>query len=236
MISRVARHGIPVGGAEDLAEVLGRGVSESLESVESSPQVLGGAFETAMTVARLRSLADPTANRLGTWEAHVLAMQVATAVFAAATADEDDTVECRIDGTLWDVPAIGAQEFTGPGAWLNAFWLGVVCQEPGRLSTLSRVPEEVLRGSGTEFDEYVYPWVAALQAFWNDGDELGDRLAEAVEGADPDRAEVAGAELMLKVLYPPTGGLLPCGSAGPGGLRLRAGRGSSALPAVLVRG
>ncbi|MFD3683019.1 immunity 49 family protein, partial [Streptomyces sp. NPDC058613] len=72
-----------------------------------------------------------------------------------------------------------------------------------RLNQLAQVPVEFLRASGAEFDAYVYAWIETLQHFWFGRSEVWDTLVTAVQGAAPERAPIAGSELMLKILYPP---------------------------------
>ncbi|WP_457028300.1 immunity 49 family protein [Kitasatospora sp. P5_F3] len=65
------------------------------------------------------------------------------------------------------------------------------------------MPIALLRDSGAQFDEYIYAWVGALQAYRRQGPQLIERLSEAIEGADPDVVRVADHEVLLKLLCPP---------------------------------
>lgn len=71
------------------------------------------------------------------------------------------------------------------------------------MTHLSDVPVDLLRASGAVYDEYVYDWVDALQAYWMERPGLGEKFTAAFRGTDPDLLRVADRELMLKVLYPP---------------------------------
>ncbi|MFJ8046251.1 immunity 49 family protein [Kitasatospora sp. NPDC096147] len=203
VVQKAVRHEVAETDVPARVEAWESHIPELLAYVEAKPKALSLLIDPVMSAACTRSLIDPSAARLESWEAWVVAMQVSSAVFASATAEPGGTAQCRIADREWSIPAIGPQYYTNAGRWLSAFWLCVVCREAERLSMLSSVSVELLRQSGAEFDEYVYPWVQALQAFWNGDAELTDRLAEAVQGSDPANAPVAGEELMLRVLYPP---------------------------------
>ncbi|WP_318279770.1 immunity 49 family protein [Streptomyces griseoloalbus] len=156
-----------------------------------------------MPTAKLQCSLDPTADKLETWEAWVMAMQVGSALFASATAPEGSTVECVIGHEVRTIPAVGITHFVDAGTWLEAFWLAVVCRDQARMTQLCEVPVETLRASGAVFEEYIYHWVDALQTYWLERPGLGDKLVAAFEGTDPDRLRFLDRETMLKVLYPP---------------------------------
>ncbi|MFE9968973.1 immunity 49 family protein [Streptomyces sp. NPDC005525] len=157
-----------------------------------------------LTVAKSYCLADPTAQKFPTWEAWVTAMQVGSALFAAGTAAEGP-VPCRIgaDGEVKNLPATGPQDYLHPGSWLTSYYLAVVCRENGRANQLAQVPLSFLRESGAMFDDYIYAWVETLQNAWFGRQETWDTLVTAVNGTDPETTQIAGKELMLKILYPP---------------------------------
>ena len=67
-------------------EMADRDVLEDIEDLAQSPQMFGLTFGSALSTAQLHCLHDPTANRSETWEAWTAAMQVGSALFAAATA------------------------------------------------------------------------------------------------------------------------------------------------------
>ncbi|MGY4905325.1 immunity 49 family protein [Streptomyces sp. 900116325] len=139
-----------------------------------------------------------------TWEAWVTAMQVGSALFISGTAAEGP-VPCRIGGTgeVKNLPATGPQDYLHAGDWLTSFYLATICRENERLNQLAQVLISSLRESGAEFDEYIYAWVETLQNAWFRRREAWDTLVTAVNGTAPESAQVAGKELMLKILYPP---------------------------------
>jgi hypothetical protein len=159
------------------------------------------ALSTSLTAANTHCALDPSADKLETWEAFVAAMQVGSALFASATAAEG-TVECRIANKMRTIQATGPQYYTDAGNWITSFWLAIICREQARMTQLCNVPISVLRESGAVFDEYIYSWVETLQAYWLERPGVGDKLAAAMEGTDPETLQVADRELVLKIVYP----------------------------------
>ncbi|MFE1252503.1 immunity 49 family protein [Streptomyces fungicidicus] len=160
-------------------------------------------FSSALSNASLLTLSDPAAQKLETWEAWVMAMQVGSALFASATAEEGATVECLIGHEVRRIPAVGVTHFTDAGTWLEAIWLAVVCRDQARMTRLCEVPVETLRASGAVFEEYIYHWVDALQTYWLERPGLGDKLVAAFDASDPERLQFMDREMMLKVLFSP---------------------------------
>ncbi|WP_030252964.1 immunity 49 family protein [Streptomyces violens] len=198
----VPRHAFPLEGAETRAEKLDNSARRKIGSLERSPANFNMALGTSLLAAQTHCAHDPRAAMLPTWEAWVTAMQVGSALFAAATTS-DETVQCRIADEMRTIPATGPQHYTDAGNWLTSFWLAVICREQERMTQLANVPISLLRASGAVFDEYVYSWVEALQVTWREGGDLGELLTAAMNGTHPDSLRVADPDLVLKTLYPP---------------------------------
>ncbi|WP_374200446.1 Imm49 family immunity protein [Streptomyces sp. PAM3C] len=66
-------------------------------------------FSSALFNASLLTVDDPAAQQLETWEAWVMAMQVGSALFASATAEEGSVVECVIGHEVRRIPAVGSR-------------------------------------------------------------------------------------------------------------------------------
>ena len=192
-------HSVPDAFREELNA---RTVSK-IEDLEKYPDSFGLTFSSALNTATLQTLDDPAAQKLETWEAWVMAMQVGSALFASATAGEGATVECVIGHEVRRIPAVGVTHFTDAGTWLEAFWLAVVCRDQVRMTRLCEVPVETLRASGAVFEEYIYHWVDALQTYWLERPGLGEKLVAAFDATDPERLQFMDREMMLKVLFPP---------------------------------
>ncbi len=200
MAAIIPRHPFPTGNAEEGLTVLHENAQELIDGLEERSTRLGDAQRTTLTLAQPRCLVDPRASIFPTWDAWVNAMQVGSAVFAAATTTEDH-VQCRIAHKDRTLQATGPQWYVNPGSWISAFYLAVVCRERDRITALCEVPLSLLRENGAQFDEYHYAWINALQTYWRGGPDLRSKLVAAVDGTDPSVAtdpETAG-----KLLYPP---------------------------------
>lgn len=71
------------------------------------------------------------------------------------------------------------------------------------MTELCEIPLDVLRASGTEYDEFVYLWIDALQTYWLERPGLGDKLVAAIEASYPANIQVADMELVERILYQP---------------------------------
>lgn len=149
-----------------------------------------------------RSVGDPRAADVGTWNATVRAMQAGSALFLAATRDEGE-VEFRFGQDTLRRAATGTHMYANPVIWLDALWLAMICRERARIDQLAVVPVDLLRASTIEYDEFVYPWVRTLQTYWTDGDGLIDLLLEAMAGTDPSGITQFAKEAVLERYYPP---------------------------------
>lgn len=200
MVSIITRPPLPTGNAEEGLAMLQENTQELIDGLEERSTRLGDAQSIALTLAQSRCLLDPRASIFPTWDAWVNAMQVGSAVFAAATTTEE-SVQCRIAHKDRMLQSTGPQWYVTPGSWLTAFYLAVVCREMDRITALCRVPMSLLRENGSRFDEYHYAWVDTLQTYWLGGDDLGAKLVAAVDGTDPEVA--SDPETAGKLMYPP---------------------------------
>ncbi|MER6717231.1 immunity 49 family protein [Streptomyces sp. NPDC000877] len=171
-----------------------------IAGLEERSTRLGDAQRVTLTLAQSRCLIDPRAAEFPSWDAWVTAMQVGSAVFAAATTT-DDQVQCRIAHKDLTLQATGPQWYVNPGSWLSAFYLAVICRERDRITALCQVPLSLLRENGGQFEEYHYAWIDTLQTYWRGGPDLGPKLVAAVDGTEPEA--VADPETVSKLLYPP---------------------------------
>ncbi|WP_308013960.1 immunity 49 family protein [Streptantibioticus parmotrematis] len=113
---------------------------------------------------RIRLGMDPDGALIESWEAMVTAMQVGSAMFAAA-GNTEGSVECRIDHKVRTIPAVGPQYFAHPGSWLTAFWHAIVCRDQQRMHQLCSFSLDRLRASEVTIDEFQYHWVDTLQTY-----------------------------------------------------------------------
>ncbi|MER6125487.1 immunity 49 family protein [Streptomyces sp. NPDC001795] len=200
MVSIIPRPPLPTGNAEEGIAVLQENTQELIDGLEADSTDLGDTLQIALTLAQSRCLLDPRASIFPTWDAWVTAMQVGSAVFAAATTTEDH-VQCRIAHKDRTLQATGPQWYVTPGSWITAFYLAVICRERDRITALCQVPMSLLRENGSHFHEYHYAWIDTLQTYWLGGQDLVPKLVAAVDGTDPE--VVADPETVGKLLYPP---------------------------------
>ncbi|MFI2613891.1 immunity 49 family protein [Streptomyces sp. NPDC018584] len=206
MTAIISRHDLrPEPSAEQLAERLGTHLSKGIDSLEDSVGAAGlinSHFDTALLVLNARCVIDPQADAVETWEAVVNTMQLGSALFAM-TSSSEGTVECRINGKMRTLPAVGPLSTADAGKWLTAFWLAVICRERQRMTQLCEVPLERLRSPEGEYDEYVYHWVDTLQTYWLRRPGLVEKLTATFEASSPSVTTIAPRDLLDGVLYPP---------------------------------
>jgi hypothetical protein len=200
LVAIIPRPPLPTANAEEGLAVLQGNAQKLIDGLEERSTRLGDAQSLTLTLAKSRCLLDPRASLFPTWDAWVTAMQVSSAVFAAATTTEDH-VQCRIAHKDRTLQATGPQWYVTPGSWITAFYLAVVCRERDRITALCHVPISLLRENGSRFDAYHYAWVDTLQTYWLGGQDLGSKLVAAVDGTDP--AVATDPETAGKLLYPP---------------------------------
>ncbi|MFB9365431.1 immunity 49 family protein [Kitasatospora albolonga] len=155
-----------------------------------------------MIIAETHIIADPKADRIESWDALLTAMQASSALFAAAGLAEG-AVECRIAGDVRRIPAGNSKREAHAANWLTAFWLAIVCRETERLDALAALPVESLRNPAAVYDEYIYLWVEALQAYWKKEPQQAEKLAAAIEESDPEVARIASKDYLVRVAHPP---------------------------------
>ncbi|MFC4328175.1 immunity 49 family protein [Streptomyces andamanensis] len=200
MVENIPRHPFPTGNAGEGLAVLRENARELVDGLEAGSTNLGDALGTTLILAQAHCLMDARASSYPTWDAWVTAMQVGSAAFAAATTTEDH-VQCRIAHKDRTLRATGPQWYTNPAAWLNAFYLAVVCREKERITALCQVPLSLLRENGSGFEEHHYAWIDTLQTYWLGGQDLVQKLVAAVDGTDPEA--VADPATVNRLLYPP---------------------------------
>ncbi|MFF1353328.1 immunity 49 family protein [Streptomyces sp. NPDC058297] len=198
----VPRHGESGPNNVVYAKRLADSTARSVLRLERSPRMVDITFDKAVMSAQAHCAVDPRALALETWEATVNAMQVGSALFATSSRI-DGSVPCRINRDLLSIPATGAQPYSNAGDWLNAFWFAIVCRDQVRITQLCEIPVDLLRASGAAYDEYIYHWVGALQAYWLKRPGLVDELTSAIQNSYPDIARIADRGSLEKVLHQP---------------------------------
>lgn len=97
-----------------------KSLAESLQTIEASHGARSASLTTSLNVARIRCAGGPDAVMLETWKSWLLAMQVYSAAFAAASTDHE-TVTCKISQEERHLDASGTTARTLDFAWRGEF-------------------------------------------------------------------------------------------------------------------
>ncbi|MFF8974503.1 immunity 49 family protein [Streptomyces sp. NPDC014995] len=183
---------------------LARTVADATGRLAQDPAGFTPAFRAALAHAHARCADDPDAARFETWQAWVTATQIGSALFATTLAREG-TVHCRIGDRVHALPATGPAPHATPRAWLDAFWLALVCREADRLRTLCRVPLEDLRRAAPDDDDYVFHWIDTLRSYAGNvsADDIVPKLVATMESSHPHVATRTPADFLNLVDYQP---------------------------------
>ncbi|MEU9718232.1 immunity 49 family protein [Streptomyces sp. NPDC047976] len=171
-------------------------------SPSSPPRNLGSAWRDATFNVAARFGVDPQAAELGTWEAVVAAAQLGSALFRTAGMTEG-TTEVRIHHEMRTLPAAGPSWDANAEDWTQAFWYAIITRDQPKMTELCQLPIDVLRASGADHDDYLYHWVATLQAYWLGRPELVPELTLTFQRSHPNVAVIAGRDYIQQVAYPP---------------------------------
>ncbi|MFC8711532.1 immunity 49 family protein [Streptomyces sp. NPDC057197] len=164
---------VPIGCPDPLPMGMASGLAED-------PTDLGDAQQTALILAMSRCLLDPRASSFPTWDAWVTAMQLGSAVFAAATTTED-VVRCRIAHEERTLKATGAQWYVTPGAWietLQTYWLGGQGLVQKLVTAVDATDPQVVADPET-VNRLLYPPMEMFHRFVRGGDREDFNLALA---------------------------------------------------------
>ncbi|MFF3245935.1 immunity 49 family protein [Streptomyces sp. NPDC002870] len=83
-------------------------------------------------------------------------------------------------------------------------WYAIICRDQNRMTELCEIPLDTLRASGVQHDEYLYHWVAALQAYWSQRQgDMVEALTLAFQQSHPDAVQIAPRDWLQQISYPP---------------------------------
>ncbi|GAA1467238.1 immunity 49 family protein [Nocardiopsis exhalans] len=174
--------------------------------MEEHPGRLKSRSKAFLGDARIALAVDPVARYIETWYAWTAAMQMYRAIFAVSTTPDSQMVECMIDHKRRTLKGSGPQNYTSATNLITAFELSVTCRDQQLWDKMAAIPVEVLRESGeswgTTYGSYIYPWVAAIQAFMrNDREALFRELEKAIVLTGPEHVTF-GHEEVDKLVFP----------------------------------
>ena len=212
MESNLERHDVSLPHYRDR---LGRYELERREVVEemvTSPFIVGSHLNSIRLQSQMALAVDPDANEVRTWRFWSTWMQAAEAVFAMSTADPDTTVERHIDQRTWTLNAIPPGPESDAGNWITAFSLAVSCRDEARVRFLCQIPTTFLKEAGEVrgggYDDFIYPWIDAIQDYILNRSELGDHLYEAMRLSQPDYTSISSPDSLDYLVFPAINSLL----------------------------
>ncbi|MCZ4120958.1 immunity 49 family protein [Streptomyces sp. H39-S7] len=179
---------------------LARTAAEAIAGLADDPAGLGDAFATALALAHARCVDDPDVAQIDTWDAWATAVQLGTALFTGAQAQE-----CHLgEDLVRPLPTLPAAPPADARAWLDAFYLAVSCRQQERADLLCRVPLELLGRDGT-VDPYVLHWIDTLRSYWSRRpmDEVVDKLIATINASQPETVAHAPRDFVNRIDYQP---------------------------------
>ncbi|WP_160049921.1 MULTISPECIES: immunity 49 family protein [unclassified Nocardiopsis] len=203
MTIHVSRAAIDHGVDQDFLDSENQYRDELVQGLEQDCSNMDLDLSPVYGAAEMALLLDPEAAKVETWEAWTIAMQFHNAVFALSEVEQGTEVEYRIGHEFRKLTSPGMLNCADPATWEKAFFLAAVCRDNERAQALCRVPvermREAARNAQVEYNDYLYHWVAALQAFVNGTDDLASELRRAMELSDPRGGAFGGGALDLLV-------------------------------------
>lgn len=100
----------------------------------TEPLQLTTVLQNSLALLGSRVHADPQAAEAATWQAATTALQAGYAIFAAAIATDEITVQ--VGGHELTLAAGATKEIVTADNWLTTCYLGMICRESGVLETL----------------------------------------------------------------------------------------------------
>ncbi|MFD0353064.1 immunity 49 family protein [Streptomyces sp. NPDC127110] len=202
MIVTVASHAELSPTSADWVRSQDQRLVSNIEELPTLPRELDRVWDQADLHVQSRTLVDPTAAELTSWETVVDAAQLGLVLFHTVGMTEG-TTQCRIHHAMRTLPATGPNHAARSSAWLQAFWYAIITRDQPKMTELCELPIDVLRASGADHDDFLYHWVAPLQAYWLKRPELVEELTATFDRSHPDIAVIAGREYIQGIAYPP---------------------------------
>ncbi|MDQ1009546.1 hypothetical protein QFZ82_004031 [Streptomyces sp. V4I23] len=152
---------------------------EAIAGLAQDPAGLGDAFGSALELAHAHCATDPHVARIEGWDAWAAAVQLGSALFTGE-------------------PPADAR------AWLDAFYVSVVCRQRDRVTRLCQVPLEMLRQDDS-VDEYVLHWIDTLQTYWAQRpmDDVVEKLITTMKTSAPEAVTRAPKDFVDLIDYQP---------------------------------
>ncbi|THA62089.1 hypothetical protein E6P78_23785 [Streptomyces sp. A0958] len=177
-----------------------RTTADAVARLAQAPAGLGDAFASTLVLSHAHCAADPDLARLDGWNAWATAVQLGSALFTGARAQK-----CYLaDDVVRKLPATPAEPPADARAWLDAFYLSLVCRDRDRTGRLCRVPLEALRADDS-VDAYVLHWIDTLRTYWGKrpADEVVEKLLATMQTSAPESLARAPKDFVNLIDYQP---------------------------------
>lgn len=179
---------------------------EQVSRVENKSSYVDFALRNIKIEASMRLALDPDAMEVFTWDAWATYMQLAEALFAVSTAPSESEIERLINRKVRTLEDSQSGPSAGASNWLTAFFLAITCRDNERSRSLCEIPIDFIRDSGqsqgTECDDYVYPWISAIQDLILGRAGLAGNLLSAMDLSEPEKSRIGTAEYMNNIVFP----------------------------------
>lgn len=187
-MTTIARHATDLERAARSARLCAEELPEDLALARETPHGLWSVYEAEKSHAAWRSVADPTANEIQTWEAVVRAMQAGAALLTIGTAPPGTSVTATLDEQATTWTATAGMTHLHPGTWLDVVSLVTVCRDQERTDLLCAIDPRALSTPGVTVLPHVGHWAYAWQRVWRKApDAAVDALVDALHASMPDR-------------------------------------------------
>ncbi|MFW6641422.1 immunity 49 family protein [Nocardiopsis algeriensis] len=181
-------------------------IERSVSRITEMPSTVAISANRIALISRVCLSVDPKAAELLTWEAWTTWMQVAEASFAMCSIAPGETVERIINQKTRTLHHLPADFWCDAGTWMTAFSLAVTCRDTKRIKSLCQISPEFLKEAsekeGGAYDDYIYPWISAVQDFILGRPSLGDNLYQAMEMSKPENSSISSSKGLNHLVFP----------------------------------
>ncbi|OHT81188.1 immunity 49 family protein [Mycobacteroides saopaulense] len=182
----------------ELADQLGRYRAR----IQNKPKSVERIFKYSTWITDYLSVHDPRAASVELWDNATQAVQAGAAMFLNANSRGDE-IDFAIGGASYQVTSTGPNSSANASDWLSALWMAITCRARQQVQILTAVENATLRSAGTEYDQYIYDWILALQKFIRNEAGVVGSILQAMESSDPAVARHTDEEVLLLLLFPP---------------------------------
>ncbi len=187
----IARHSLGenfLSGMRERANQTFEDLPAFLNGSRRNPRNLGTLANEAIAAACFEYVLDPASQRIPA--ALRLAAEARTALFATALKLTDPVMIKLGEGNPVIHESTPDESSVHIGAWLDAFFLNVICGEVESIRWLCQVPNELMLRSSTKGSEYLYLYKDALCAYMNASGNLVESILAALRATDTDRPDI----------------------------------------------